>query len=151
MEIHDVFHVSLLSPYDDPTAIGRPAPTRPPPEIRRGEPEYEVERVLDTRLRRRKREYLVKCKGYPDADTSWEPEDNLANATGAIDDFFRANPDLERPGSSLEGGDVTIAPHRASTGRSTKGRGGVGEHEQARYWLRSRLDKDGNGGRPEIK
>ena len=73
MEIHDVFHVSLLSPYDDPTAIGRPAPTRPPPKIRRGEPEYEVERVLDTRLRRRKREYLVKWKGYPDADTRGSP------------------------------------------------------------------------------
>ena len=39
--------------------------------------EYEVERILDHRLRKGKEEFLIKWKGYSEKECSWEPRDNL--------------------------------------------------------------------------
>jgi hypothetical protein len=43
--IHDVFHASLLSPYQETAAHG-PNFSRPPPDLIDGEEEYEVERII---------------------------------------------------------------------------------------------------------
>ena len=44
-----------------------------------GEEEYEVEKIIDMKQmgRRRKTYYLVKWKGYPTSDNSWEPQENI--------------------------------------------------------------------------
>jgi hypothetical protein len=76
--IHDVFHASLLTPYQETTAHG-PNYAKPPPDLIEGAEEYEVERITHHRYfgRTRKLQYLIKWKGYPDSDNTWEPAANL--------------------------------------------------------------------------
>jgi hypothetical protein len=65
-KIHNVFHANLLTPYKETDYTGQNF-TRPPPDLIDGEPEYEVEKILDAqpRGRGRKMHFLVKWKGYP--------------------------------------------------------------------------------------
>ena len=50
--------------------------------------EYEVEKVLDKRVKKGQVEYLVKWKNYDDPDdNTWEPADNLKEAKPTIDKF----------------------------------------------------------------
>ena len=71
--IHDVFHAGLLSPYRETEQYGANFP-RPPPDVIDGEEEYEVEAIRNHRHfgRRRTLQYLIKWKGYPEADNTWE-------------------------------------------------------------------------------
>ncbi|VEL20224.1 unnamed protein product [Protopolystoma xenopodis] len=39
--------------------------------------EYEVERVVGRRRRNSVIEYLLKWRGYPESENTWEPETNL--------------------------------------------------------------------------
>ena len=49
MKIHPVFHVNLLSWYKETEAHG-PNYEKPPPDIIDGEPEWEVEKIINSRL-----------------------------------------------------------------------------------------------------
>ena len=68
-----MFHANLITPYKE-TELHGPNFTRPPPDLVDGEEEYEVEKIIDMKQmgRRRKTYYLVKWKGYPTSDNSWE-------------------------------------------------------------------------------
>ncbi len=85
--IHDVFHIDLLTPYRE-TDIHGSNYSRLAPDLVNDEEEYEVEAVLDTRRfgRGRKRQYLVKWKGYPDSDNEWVDHKNV-HAPEAIREF----------------------------------------------------------------
>src|SRR5229473_6387331 len=76
--IHNVFHTSLLSPYRETDAHG-PNYSRLPPDLIKGEEEYEVEKVINHRHigRARTLQYLIKWIGYPEADNTWEPADQV--------------------------------------------------------------------------
>ena len=58
----------------------------------KGTPEYEVEEVLNSRLKGGKLEYLVKWSGHTDDHNTWEPKSNLGNSKEAINDFHKTNP-----------------------------------------------------------
>ena len=89
-KIHDIINVSWLRLYKEPTAGQRISP--PEPVEVEGQPEYEVEEVLDSRLKKGKLEYLVKWSGYTDEYNTWEPVSNLENSKEAIEDFHKENP-----------------------------------------------------------
>src|SRR5437588_11174430 len=78
--------------------------TRPEPEEREGEKEYEVEKIISCKIRitrrwvqgknkiTRKLFYLVKWKGYPEDECTWEPGEHLTHADDEIETFHRQNP-----------------------------------------------------------
>ncbi len=90
--IHDVFHASLLSPYRETDAHG-PNYSRPSPDLIEGEEEYEVEKVTNHRYTGRARtlQYLIKWKGYPEADNTWEPADQI-HAPQLVKAYHRQSP-----------------------------------------------------------
>ena len=77
-KIHPVFHASLLLPYKETEQHG-PNFIRPPPDVIEGEEHYEVEAIRDHRYQGRKQQlqFLLKWKGYPEADNTWEPQNHV--------------------------------------------------------------------------
>ena len=71
--IHNIFHAILLWPYIENEIHGANFP-RPPPDLLEQEEVYEVESILRHRRRGRGYQYILKWKGYPITDTTWESE-----------------------------------------------------------------------------
>jgi hypothetical protein len=101
-QIHPVFHVSLLEPYRLRDGVD---PRKEfPPIIMDDEDaedpivEWEVEDIVGHQFVKKKGklvpEYLVKWKGYPTYENSWEPEANLANAKELLDEYKAAAAEL---------------------------------------------------------
>src|SRR5712671_4110139 len=90
--IHNVFHTSLLLPYRETTAHG-PNFERPPPDLIEDVEEYEVENIVNHRHhgRRRQLQYLIKWKGYPSSDNTWEPEESV-HAEDLVKKYHRRHP-----------------------------------------------------------
>jgi hypothetical protein len=72
-KIFNTFHASLLSPYRETDQHG-PNYLEPPPDLIDGQEEYEVEEILDqcTYGWGKKKQYLIKWKGYSPTHNSWE-------------------------------------------------------------------------------
>jgi len=87
--IHPVIPVSSLALYRPTVEDEFPGrvPPRPGPVIVDGEEEFVVEKILETREWRRKTQYLVKWKGYPRNEATWEPASNVEN-TEALEAFL---------------------------------------------------------------
>src|ERR1700686_3908514 len=96
MCIHPVFHVSLLEQYCPNVLPGRTQPPPPPEEIE-GELEYEVEKVLDSKVVRGRLLYLVDWVGYSPEERTWEPSEYLEGAADAVADFHRRHPNRPSP------------------------------------------------------
>ena len=74
---HNVFNKKLLKHFIKPSFNIQPDDPPAPPDLIEEEEEYEVEAILDSRKKKRYIEYLVKWKGYSDAENSWEPRGNV--------------------------------------------------------------------------
>ncbi len=89
--IHDVFHIDLLTPYRETNLHGSNYP-RPASDLIDNEEEYEIEKILDSRQfsRGRKKQYLIKWKGYPDSDNKWIDKRDM-HAPQVIREFGNQN------------------------------------------------------------
>ena len=65
--IHPVFHISMLEPADPDTTLQTTFHFQPQEE------EFEVEEII----KNIGDQYLVKWKGYPKSDNTWEPREHL--------------------------------------------------------------------------
>ena len=94
------FHCSVIKKYhknDDNRFPGRAKP-RPAPLLVHENPEWEVEEVLDHRIRHGDNQFLVHWTGYPSSEDSWEPEEGLENSGDKVKEWWEYN----RPGVPLE-------------------------------------------------
>ena len=89
--VHPVFHVSMLELATSNTFSKRiqPAPT---PVIIDREPEYEISRIVDSKINRRqacKLLYKVIWLGYEDTgdESEWIPASELSHAVDLVSDF----------------------------------------------------------------
>jgi hypothetical protein len=110
--VHAVWNVSKIHPYrEDPQ---NPNFTQPPAEIVEGEPEWEVERILDSKFAHGNLKFLVKWLGWPDAENSWQDEDDLENAPEIIAKFYKEFPNAPRrlPDGTKSGRPLTTRKKR---------------------------------------
>jgi hypothetical protein len=89
LRLYDVFRVSLLEPHYGRLTNEERAAHMPPALLVGNYDEWEVDKILVTRKRRGRLQYLVPWKCFIDRYDPWEPERNLANATDLVDDFNR--------------------------------------------------------------
>jgi len=99
--IHPVYHVSMLDTAPSSNIPNRTEDPPPPVEIK-GEVEYEIAEILDTKLdwcRRCKLLYLVHWTSYEgtNEETSWLTAEELTHAQEPVDDFHKSYPDKPGP------------------------------------------------------
>ncbi|GBG80090.1 hypothetical protein CBR_g30457 [Chara braunii] len=92
--VHDVYHISLLRPYRRPSErfAGRPC-ERPPPIMVDGHEEFLFSDIIGRRViddNPPHVEYLVRWKGYPDEEATWEPLKHLQHALMLVRAYDRA-------------------------------------------------------------
>jgi len=103
MTIHNVFHVSLLAPFKQP-----PEGLRREDEwhgvLRDGYQEYEIQDILDHRGSAAQREFLIRWRGLPESETSWEPKKHLTNCRAKVRAYWRGvTQQLQRRYPIIEG------------------------------------------------
>jgi hypothetical protein len=90
MKIHDVFHVSLLEEFKEDT-FGRKPQKLPPIIAEDGEEEYEVQEIMDSRIYKKRLQYLLRWKGYGPEDDEWVYAEDI-NGPEIINDFHKKHP-----------------------------------------------------------
>ena len=89
--IHPIFHVSRLKKFHHSAEFVREV-SPPPPHLVEGHLEYEVESISRHRGEGAWRRYLIICKGYQLHKSSWEPEQNFANAPKVLAEYLHRIP-----------------------------------------------------------
>ena len=84
-KVHPVFHISLLEPADPGTPIQETFHYESQEEN-----EFEVEKILGQQGQK----YLIKWKGYPTSENTWEPLKNLENCRQLLEDFRRGQREM---------------------------------------------------------
>jgi len=98
----NLFHADRLRKADmNPLPQQHQAP--PPPEEINGEPEFEVDKIKDSRIDGRNKylQYQVDWIGY-DPDEMWYPAENFKHAPVKLDDFHKKNPLAPGPPMRLQ-------------------------------------------------
>ena len=94
MRMHDVFHVSLLKPYDPTNHQVVPVP---PSLTMSGQEEFEVRQIIGHRDITNKhtknkgaikRQYLVSWRGQDYSSNTWEPDAHLKNCPEKIKEYW---------------------------------------------------------------
>ncbi|ETO72897.1 hypothetical protein F444_11124 [Phytophthora nicotianae P1976] len=94
-------------PASADSQLGNPAEARPPPALldKHGEPHFHVERLVARRRRRGRTQYLVKWRGYPHSQNSWEVKVHLReNCIDVVDAYNLVQP--------LPMSHIGLRPHR---------------------------------------
>ena len=81
-KIHNVFHVSQLK-----SVFGEVVQEQEL-LVESGEAEFEIDRIVDSRVVRGNTQFLVKWKGYGDYDNTWVGEQEMGNAQEAVREFL---------------------------------------------------------------
>ena len=100
MHIHNMFHVSILEPYQVSDIHGHHQVPPEPDEVE-DEKFWKVEGVVKSRWQGRKKrvEYLVKWEGYPAEEATWEPWDHLEDdedMVKLVKEFHRRYPSQKK-------------------------------------------------------
>jgi hypothetical protein len=93
IQIHPVQHVSYLDSADDDALAGQQISPHPTGLVD-GKDEWFVDEILDSQIRSRRLEYLVKWTEYEEAD--WRLAKTL-NEHKAVDNFHRRYPNKPGP------------------------------------------------------
>ena len=99
--VHPVFHVSILEPATSNTFSERIQPV-PVSVIIDGEPEYEISRIVDSKIdcwQACKLLYKVIWLGYEDTgdESEWIPISKLSHAANLVSDFHITYPTKPGP------------------------------------------------------
>jgi len=87
IKIHPVVNVSRVRLYKSQVEGQKKIP--PKSVIIEGEEEFEMEKILNKRMIRGKKKFLVRWKGYMAEEDTWENRENLENAKGLVEEFER--------------------------------------------------------------
>lgn len=101
-KIHPVFHSSLLKPV---TTV-QDSPNRPGPVT---EDHYEIGKILDSKMSRRRLRYLVRWKGYPYEEAPWVPANDVT-AKRLLRQFHRKHPLKPQPVANISAFYVAEGP-----------------------------------------
>jgi len=121
-----VFNVVKLSTTPDDPISGRKPHAPPPPIVVDGEPEWEVEKVLDSRWHWRRFQFLIKWKGFSREHNSWEVASDV-KAPDLVAEYYRKHPAAPRHICQTDFNTLfkpgTIASRRSNLGREVNVRG----------------------------
>ena len=90
--LHPVFNVVKLTLAPPDPILRRHRNPPPPPELIDGKEEYVVEKVLNSRMFRRRLQYLIKWEDYRTEHNTWEYLENVNNAPEKVAEFHTKNP-----------------------------------------------------------
>ena len=96
MRIHPVFNTVRLRPYHEDTIPGRLPDPRPDPVIGGDDPQWDVEFIKDSRIRRGKLQFLLKWKGYPHEESTWTKAEDMFDADHLIRESYERHPSAPR-------------------------------------------------------
>src|SRR6266700_7938013 len=90
--LHPVFNVVKLTLAPPDPILGRCRNPPPPLELIDSEEEYVVEKVLNSRMFRRRLQYLIKWEDYGTEHNTWEYSENINNTLEKVAEFHTKNP-----------------------------------------------------------